>query len=104
MAWAPLIGQDSGSLDQSEAGICGLHIAEVSPAHRGHWSSTLIGKVRQNLDLNQRIKILTTQDNSMVGTCNISLEVATPGTVMLGSLPAQLEVDKVIQVCSILCL
>lgn len=37
----------------------------------------------------------------MVGTCNISLEVATPATVMLGSLPAQLEVDKVIQVCKI---
>ena len=101
MAWAPLIGQDSGSLDQSEAGICGLHIAEVTLAHRGHWSAALIGKVRQNVDLKQRITILMTQDNSMVGTCNISLEVATPANVMLGSLPAQLEVDKVIQVCDV---
>ena len=38
------------------------------------------------------------QDNSMVGTCNISLEVASPATVTLGRLPTQLEVDKAIQV------
>ena len=38
------------------------------------------------------------QDNSMAGTCNISLEVARPTTVMLGSLPAQLEVDKAVKV------
>ena len=34
----------------------------------------------------------------MAGTCNISLEVARPTTVMLGSLPAQLEVDKAVKV------
>ena len=34
----------------------------------------------------------------MVGTCNISLEVASPATVTLGRLPTQLEVDKAIQV------
>ena len=42
------------------------------------------------------------QDNSMVGTCNISLEVASPTTVTLGRLPTQLEVDKVIQVIHIM--
>lgn len=98
MAWSPLIGQDSGSLGQSEAVICGLQIAEVSHTHRGHWSAALIGKVRQNVETNYH-NPYTTQDNNMVGTCNISIEVATPTTVMLGSLPAQLVVDKVIQVC-----
>ena len=44
------------------------------------------------------------QDNSMVGTCNISLEVAIPTGVTLGRLPTQLEVDKAIQVISCLCL
>ena len=49
VSWSPLIGQDySDSLDQSDAGICGLHIAEVSPGHRGHWSAALIGQVRLN--------------------------------------------------------
>ena len=48
VAWSPLIGQDSDSLDQSEADICGLHIVEVSPGHRGHWSAALIGQVRTN--------------------------------------------------------
>ena len=34
----------------------------------------------------------------MTGTCNISLEVARPASVKLGSLPAQLEVDKAVKV------
>ena len=34
----------------------------------------------------------------MTGSCNISLAVAAPATIMLGSLPAQLEVDKALQV------
>ena len=34
----------------------------------------------------------------MTGTCNISLEVARPSNVVLGSLPAQLEVDRAVKV------